>query len=324
MSGTHVLTFVENDGGHARRPSLEALGEARRIAAASGGAVDAVVLGPGARALGASLTGVRKVFYEESALFVAFHLAEAAGAVLEAVKASGAGVVVMSATSLGRELAPAVAADLKTCVGADVTETAWTAEGLTILRPIYAGKALLRARFRRLPAVITLRPSVFAPDDSGSGAPAEQALTPPREDARARVVETIEPQVVRQDLSEAETIVSGGRGLRGPENFGILESLAKTLHGVVGASRAVCDAGWRPHSDQVGQTGKTVSPRLYIACGISGAIQHLAGMSGSKNIVAINKDPNAPIFQVADYGIVGDLFEVVPALEAEIKKTTGR
>jgi electron transfer flavoprotein alpha subunit len=191
-----------------------------------------------------------------------------------------------------------------------------------VTRPVYAGKALLVARFRRLPAVVTLRPNAFAPPAGEEGAAPETVELPPRAAGGPyRVVDTIAPEVVKPDLTEADIIVSGGRGLKGPESFGVLESLASAIGAVVGASRAVCDAGWRPHSDQVGQTGKTVSPRLYIACGISGAIQHLAGMSSSKCIVAINKDPKAPIFQVADYGIVGDLFEVVPALEAELRRT---
>ena len=169
--------------------------------------------------------------------------------------------------------------------------------------------------------VATLRPNVFPAEESGGASQVEVLeFIPAPEDLRVTVKEKIKTQAERPELTESDIIVSGGRGMKGPENFKIIEELADTLHAAVGASRAAVDAGWREHSDQVGQTGKTVSPTLYIACGISGAIQHLAGMSSSKVIVAINKDPEAPIFNVADYGIVGDLFEVVPALTEEIKK----
>ncbi len=325
MASTNILVYLESLGGSLKKPSLEAFSEGRRLAARSGGTLGAVILGKGARGLAARLSGAAIAFVEESDLFRSFHLSETADAVREAARESRAGVLLLAATSTGRELAGALAADLRTCVAADVTEVAWEGGFLTVKRPVYAGKAVLTARFLRLPAVVTLRPNAFSADAEPQGdtsAPEVKALPPPAAEPRARVVETIEPEVVKQDLTEADIIVSGGRGLKGPENFALLERLASTLGGVVGASRAVCDAGWRPHSDQVGQTGKTVSPRLYVACGISGAIQHLAGMSSSKSIVAINKDPSAPIFQVADYGIVGDLFEVVPALDAELKRVS--
>ena len=322
MSASDVVVFLERGGdGKLKRPSLEALGEARRLAKLFGSSLSAVVLGPGARALGASALGASRLFIDESDLHRAFHLSEAAHALTAAAKTVNAKIVLLSATAIGRELGAAVAADLLTCVAADVTELSLADGSLCVKRPVYAGKAFLKARFRGFPAVVTLRPNVFA-EEPGGDPPSQVEECPPLsgDERRTRVVETIEPKARKVDLTEADVIVSGGRGLKGPENFTILESLAASLGGVVGASRAVCDAGWRPHSDQVGQTGKTVSPRLYIACGISGAIQHLAGMSSSKHIVAINKDPNAPIFQVADHGIVGDLFEVVPALEAEIRR----
>ncbi|HVR76552.1 MAG TPA: electron transfer flavoprotein subunit alpha/FixB family protein [Planctomycetota bacterium] len=319
MAAMDILVYLEIHGAELKRSSREALGEARRLAAKSGGGVSAVLLGDGARAIAASLRGTTRAFVSEDPVFRAFHLAETAGAIREAQEKSEASVVLLAATSTGREAAAALAADLQTCVAADVIEVDIKDQDVTVRRPVYAGKALLTARFRRLPAVVTLRPNVFPPEEGGEAGASIEDLSEPGAGS-ARVTRTIEPEVVTTDLTEADIIVSGGRGMKGPENFPILESLAKALGGVVGASRAVCDAGWRPHSEQVGQTGKTVSPRLYIACGISGAIQHLAGMSSSKHIVAINKDSNAPIFQVADYGIVGDVFEVVPALVAELNK----
>ena len=193
---------------------------------------------------------------------------------------------------------------------------------LVAMRPVYAGKAMQKVGFTRAPALVSLRPKVFAPGaGNGGGAkvtPLAIAYDPAA--ARARLREVKATSAGKADLTEAEIIVSGGRGLRGPENFHLVESLATALGGTVGASRAVVDAGWRPHADQVGQTGKTVSPKLYVAVAISGAIQHLAGMSSSRCIVAINKDPDAPIFKVADYGIVGDAFEIVPALTEAVKK----
>jgi len=323
MDGKSILVYLEARDGRLRKPAIEALGVARRLARESGGDLNAVLLGGGAGSLASGLRGVRRVFVDESDLFGSFHLTETARVVAEAARQSQASAFLLAATAVGRELAGAVAADLRTCVAADAIAVSLEGGAITVKRPVYAGKAILTVRFRRLPAVITLRPNVFPPEEGGDGGAEVVGIKTPPPEPRARVVESVEPEARRQDLTEADIIVSGGRGLKGPENFVLLEKLAATLGAVVGASRAVCDAGWRPHSDQVGQTGKTVSPRLYIACGISGAIQHLAGMSSSKCIVAINKDPNAPIFQVADYGIVGDLFEVVPALDAELRKAGG-
>lgn len=318
--GTSILVYLESSDGEIKKPSLETLGTARRLASAGEGEVNAVILGKGAAELAAGLSGVQRTFVQSSELFDSFQLNETADAVGEAVRETGATIILLAGTSTGRELGGALAADLGTCVAADAINISLTDGALTVTRPTYAGKALLTVRFRKLPAVVTLRPNVFAPEPDGEVSSNVVTLPEPTGELRSRVVDTVTLETTKQDLTEAEIIVSGGRGLKGPENFQILESLAETLGAVVGASRAVCDAGWRPHSDQVGQTGKTVSPRLYVACGISGAIQHLAGMSSSKFIVAINKDPSAPIFQVADYGIVGDLFEVVPALETELKK----
>jgi electron transfer flavoprotein alpha subunit len=183
---------------------------------------------------------------------------------------------------------------------------------------------MLEVRITSAVKVYTLRPNVFPAEVDGENAPVQKAaITFGPEDFGA-VVTRVDVAVGRPDVTEADIIVSGGRGLKAPEHFALIESLAEVLGAAVGASRAVVDAGWRPHDEQVGQTGKTVSPSLYIACGISGAIQHLAGMSSSKYIVAINKDKNAPILQMADYGIVGDVFEILPELTAQLKQVLGK
>jgi electron transfer flavoprotein alpha subunit len=326
MAAKDVLVYVEIRDGRAKKPALEALGAGRRLARALGGAVAVVVLGKGSRAAAAALAGASRALAGEHEVFDAFHLGAVTDAVAGCARSLNAAAVLMAATPAGREVAAAVAADLATSVASDVLEIAVREGRIEARRPVYAGKAVLTVAFRKSPAVLTTRPNVFA-EEPGGAPPAEVVDLPPPAAAGARVVETVAPDVAAKsqrsrpaDLQEADIIVSGGRGLRGPENFHLVEELAAALGAAVGASRAVCDAGWRPHSEQVGQTGKTVSPRLYIACGISGAIQHLAGMSSSRCIVAINKDPNAPIFQVADYGIAGDLFEVLPALTAEVKK----
>ena len=191
-------------------------------------------------------------------------------------------------------------------------------------RPIYAGKALIDVQVKTQIKVFTLRPNVFTAVSAQGTASVERVPVVIEASDLGSVVKEVKVASGRPDVTEADIIVSGGRGVKGPENFYLIENLADVLGAGVGASRAVVDAGWRPHDEQVGQTGKTVSPTMYIACGISGAVQHLAGMSSSKYIVAINKDKDAPIFQLADYGIAGDLFEIVPELTAQLKKALGK
>ncbi|MEE8267879.1 MAG: electron transfer flavoprotein subunit alpha/FixB family protein, partial [Gemmatimonadales bacterium] len=234
--------------------------------------------------------------------------------------AEGCAAIVFGATATGKDLAPRVAAKLGVGYAAEITGCTVEGDHLVATRPVYAGKALQKVRLTGSPAVLSVRPNTVPLAESPKAGAVESVAVPEFE-ARVTVTEIKAPADAALDVAEATVVVSGGRGLREPEHFKLLEELAAAFgDAAVGASRAVVDAGWRDHSAQVGQTGKTVSPNLYVAIGISGAIQHLAGMRTAKTIVAINKDADAPIFKVADYGIVGDLFEVVPRLTDEVKK----
>jgi electron transfer flavoprotein alpha subunit len=289
-----TLAVLEQRDGKLRKVSFEVVTAARRL----GDAVDAVVCDTTDR--------------------------EACAAALAArAKAAACRAVVFAATATGKDLAPRVAAKLGVAVAADITDLAADGGGFLVTRPVYAGKALLKVKVTSQPAVLSIRPNVFTPDERAAGVTPETLSV--TSSGRVKIREIKAAPEGTLDVAEAQIIISGGRGLKEPANFKVLEELARAFGGraAVGASRAVVDAGWRAHADQVGQTGKTVSPSLYIAVGISGAIQHLAGMRTSKVIVAINKDKDAPIFKVADYGVVGDLFEIVPKLTEEIRKLHG-
>lgn len=319
----NLLVFAEVRDGALKKSSLETLSEARRAASGLGGQVAAVLVGEGIRAHAEALGkfGAARVYVVDSPRLKYYAPEAYARAVVEAVRKSGAGAVFMAATSMGRDLAGGVAAVLGTTAAADCTAVSVEGGALTARRPVYAGKAYLTVAFRKPPAVLSLRPNVFAASESGGTAAVEDlAVAFEEADFRSAVREVAVTAQGKVELTEASVIVSGGRGLKGPEHFVLRDELAAVLGAAVGASRAVVDNGWRPHSEQVGQTGKTVSPNLYVAIGISGAIQHLAGMRTSKVIVAVNKDPDAPIFKAATYGIVGDVFEVVPALTQHLKK----
>lgn len=241
-------------------------------------------------------------------------------------EANGYEIILLSGTSFGREISPSIAAKTGAAIVPDVVDFIPEDGVVSFKRPAYAGKCYTKVKANNSKAVVTLRPNVLKASENATDSTIEK-ITPDSVNISAADFSAYVCDVAvasgKLDVAEADIIVSGGRGLRGPENFHLVEELASVLGAAVGASRAVVDAGWRPHGEQVGQTGKTVSPSLYIACGISGAIQHLAGMSSSKYIVAINKDKDAPIFQVADYGIVGDVFEVLPVMTEEIKKLKG-
>jgi electron transfer flavoprotein alpha subunit len=317
-----TLAVLEQRDGVLRKISYEVVTAAQRL----GEQVEAVVCGAGpVQGSGQVGTfGADKVVTLTNPAFAKYAPEACAQALAERVKQGGYKTVLFTASATGKDLAPRVAAKLGVAVAADVTDLASDAGGLVVTRPVYAGKALLRVRVASQPAVVSLRPNVFTPVERPKPGAAETvAVNVPASRVTVREIKAAPAGTL--DVAEAQVIISGGRGLKEPANFKVLEELARAFGGraAVGASRAVVDAGWRAHADQVGQTGKTVSPSLYIAVGISGAIQHLAGMRTSKVIVAINKDKDAPIFKVADYGVVGDLFEIVPKLTEEIRKLHG-
>ncbi len=320
-----VLVLTEQRNGTFRNVSFEVVSEGRRLADQLGSEVVAVVLGSGIDGLSAKpgFYGADKVLVGDSSLLEKYNAEAFTKTIADVVKSVDPEIVLIPATSLGKDLAPRLAAKLDVGLATDCTKLSLENGKLQAIRPMFAGKVLAGHELQSSPQMASLRPNVFPalqPDESKTAAVEKIGLTVDAGDLKAVVKDIISGAGGKIDLTEASVIVSGGRGMKAPENFAILEELADLLGAAVGASRSAVDSDWRPHSDQVGQTGKTVSPDLYIACGISGAIQHLAGISSSKYIVAINKDPEAPIFQRADYGIVGDLFEVVPALTEELKK----
>jgi len=320
---SNVLVFVEQRDGSFRRSSMEALTVGATLAAELGGSLHAVTAGSGISESAADLGayGVARVFVADDPALERYNQSAYAEAVSRSLKSVEATCVLFAASAMGKDLAPAVAARHESCAAVDCTAIRAEEGRITITRPVFAGKVFQTCVFERTPAFVSLRPNVFADTETSPGAKADvETLDVDVSGLRAVVKEILREESERPDLTEAAIVVSGGRGLKSPENFGIIEDLASSLGAAVGASRAVVDAGWRPHGEQVGQTGKTVSPNLYVAVAISGAIQHLAGMRSSKVIVAVNKDPEAPIFKVADYGIVGDAFEVVPAMIEEIRK----
>jgi electron transfer flavoprotein alpha subunit len=317
---SNVLVFAELRGAEPKKVSFEMLSAAKQIAAATGGAVVAAAIGDGLSGLGAKLGayGATKVFVANG---VAKYSTESFANILAGViKQENPAVVLLGATAQGKDLAPRLAAKLGVGLASDIVGYRMDGDKFIAQRPVFAGKAFTEVAFLAAPAMATVRPNVLPVGAADGGAAAEVALAGDCGCPKAQIIEILAGASKRLDLTEAERIVSGGRGIKDKANFKLLEDLADVIGASVGASRAAVDAGYADVSMQVGQTGKTVNPTLYIACGISGAIQHLAGMRTSKVIVAINKDPEAPIFQVADYGIIGDLFEAVPLMTTEAKK----
>jgi electron transfer flavoprotein alpha subunit len=316
-----IVVFAESRDGKLRRASLEAVSQARRLADGVSGSVEAVVVGKGVAAVAGELAsyGADRVHVFDDAALPAYATETWAKAVAQVVDAVKPWAVLAGHTAMGRDLMPRVAARVggglvSDCVGLEVK-----GDRLQARRAMYSGKTLATVLWEGEPQMATLRPNVFPLTTPDAGRKADVVTGGVSGGARAAVTAVNVKAAGKIELTEAQIIVSGGRGLKGSEHFHLVEEVAAALGAAVGASRAVVDAGWVDHQYQVGQTGKTVSPTLYVACGISGAIQHLAGMSSSKFIVAVNKDPDAPIFKVANYGIVGDVFEVLPKLAEAAK-----
>jgi electron transfer flavoprotein alpha subunit len=316
-----ILAVIEQREGILKRSAFETIGMAKKIANELKLEAEAVVVGDEISNIEEiGKYGISKVTHYKSADLVNYSSSAYKNAIADYAKDSDADYLLLSNTALGKDLAPGLAIKLGAGCVMDCINIDSSSGELVCTRPVYAGKALVDLKCNSDKKVITIRPNVFKAQASDNSSPVDIQIKEVNfPDLKSRVVE-FKKSEGKLDVAEADIIVSGGRGMKGPENFHLIEKLAESLNAAVGASRAVVDAGWRPHSEQVGQTGKTVSPTLYVACGISGAIQHLAGMSSSKYIVAINKDKDAPIFNVADYGIAGDVFEVLSVLTEEIEK----
>jgi electron transfer flavoprotein alpha subunit len=322
----NIFAFVESRGAEVRKVGLEAVTAARALADKSGGGeVHALLLGPPGIATKASQLGqygADVVIAVEHAGLTNYNPEVATATAADRIKFGGYRAAIFSTSAQGRDLAPRVAARLGVSAVTDVLSFELEGDTVVVRHPINIGKVIATLAISGSPAVIAMRPNVITPAQNpkaGRVENAQSAVDPGS--TRVKVVETRQGGSGKLDLAEAPVVIAGGRGLKAAENFKLVEDLASAFgNAAVGATRAVTDDGWRPHSDQIGQTGRLVSPELYIAVGISGAVQHLAGMRTSKTIVAVNKDKDAPIFKVADYGIVGDVFEVIPALTAAVRE----
>ena len=319
MAGVWVI--AEQRDGAFRKITYEAASAAKKVADELGTDVTAVVLAQGMEGACAALGkyGVAKVLYADGEAFAKYTTHAYAEAIAALAKDGAPDVILLGASMQGKDLGGRLAAKLDTSIAVDCTKLAVDGGRLKATRPMYAGKVFADVVFKTNPQIASLRPNVFEIEEVG-GEAAVESVSPAIGEIKAKVIEEQKEAEGKIELTEAQIIVSGGRGMKNSENFKVLEDLADVLKAAVGASRSAVDEGWRPQTDQVGQTGKVVTPNLYVACGISGAIQHLAGMASSKVIVAINKDPDAPIHSKADYCVVGDLFDVVPKLTEEVKK----
>jgi electron transfer flavoprotein alpha subunit len=325
---SNVLVFIEQRDGKCLPGAIQAITAAAQLAGKLGGQVSAGLIGAGldVAAQAVEKLPIASLYLCESPVLAHYDALKYARALAAIIEQADPRIVLFAASSMGRDLAPRAAARLDAGLATDCVELEIDGGALSVRRPIYNGKATCKVHFN--PArlqMASIRANTFA-------APVAGAVAAPRisvrfegspEDDRQSTREVVRTGGAEKDVTEASIVVSGGRSLKNEENFKIIYDLAHALDGAVGASRAACDAGYQPHSRQVGLTGKTVTPSLYIACGISGAIQHLAGMRGSRCIVAINTDAEAPIFKVADYGVVADLFSFVPLLTEEVKKARG-
>ena len=314
-----ILVLIESRFGKVRGASLECLSAARKLADTAGGRVTAVIPSSADCATELAPYGADVIFTATYPALDNYSPDNYRAVIMAAVAKAKPHLVMMASTTLGRDIGALTAVDLNAAYLPDCILVEIKQGELFATRPVYGGRCLMNLATAEWPAVVTTRPKAFTSvyRDSNSAEIVPLEVTLPTE--KSKNIETRSESGGKMDVTEADVIVGGGRGMKGAENFGLLEQLADALHGTVGVTRAVVDAGWRPHAEQVGQTGKVVAPTLYIAAGISGAIQHLAGMRTSKVIVAINKDKDAPIFKIADYGIVGDALEIIPVLTEAIK-----
>ncbi len=323
----NILVFVEQRRGKILPASFQLLTAAGRLSASTGGRVEACIIGEGVAALLETVAGygAKKVYTVDDPELAMYRAMPYAAALCAVIEAAAPKIVLVPTTFMGRDLASRVAARKRTALAIDCTELTMDGSDLVITKPMYAGK--FSARFRLLGnclQIATVRTNAYTAAAPQNGAKAEVqtvVLKLTDRDKRLKINEVVATSSGVKDVTEGDIVVSGGRALKSADNFKIIYDLAQALDGAVGASRAACDAGYQPHTRQVGLTGKVVTPRLYIACGIDGAIQHLAGMRGSKVIVAINTKKEAPIFKVATYGCVADLFTLVPLLTAELKRS---
>ncbi len=321
-----VWIVAEQRDGAFRKISFELASAARKLADELGEEVGAILVGSGVEGIAGELGkyGVDKVFVADDAVFEPYTTDAYAIAVAKAVKDNDPAILLFGASMQGKDLSGRVCGKLATGLATDCTELRIDGGKLVAIRPLYAGKCFGEVVTSTFPQMASLRPNVFPiVENAKAGAVTKFDAGVDASQLKTKVLEVQKDVSGKIDLTEANIIVSGGRGMGGPEGYAVLEALANLLGATVGASRAAVDSGWRAQTDQVGQTGKVVSPNLYVACGISGAIQHLAGMSSSKFIVAINKDPEAPIFAKADYGVVDDLFKIIPELTEACKKIVG-
>lgn len=316
-----IFVFLEQRDNFIKKSSFEVLALAKKLSDNFGFEIDVLTIGNEIKNIDdISEFGIETVSHANDTELKLYSPSAYTKIIYDYLTVTKSSIIIFSNTSLGKDLAPRVAARLNAGILMDCTNLEVLNNEIIATRPIFAGKAFEILKLKTAQKVFTLRPNIFKVEKKSLKKDVQiNSLSISEIDLSTKVIE-LKKSEGKIDVAEADIIVSGGRGLKAAENFNLIEELAETLNAAVGASRAVVDAGWRPHSEQVGQTGKTVSPSLYIACGISGAIQHLAGMSSSKCIVAINKDKDAPIFSIADYGINADLFEILPEMINEIKK----
>jgi len=318
-----ILVFAEQRDNSYKKTAFEVSKAASKIATELNSEIIALTIGENISSIAPQLGnyGIKKVIVVNEPRLKNYSTSAFTSIVNQIVEKENVSVIFLPASSMGKDLAPCLSAKLNAGVASDCTQLKVEDGKIIATRPVFSGKGFLDLEITSEKKIFTLRPNVFTISQTTTELATVEEFKPQLEEKDFSIIVTeVKQSSSKKDVTEADIIVTGGRGLKSPENFVMIEKLAETLGAAVGASRAVVDAGWRPHDEQVGQTGKTVSPSLYIAVAVSGAVQHMAGMSTSKYIVAINKDKDAPIFSIADYGIVGDAFEIIPAMTEEIKK----